>query len=232
MSHRDKLARVSDPSDVQVQAATTDSPDRLRALSDHRDKKVRVAVAFNPAAPKDLLETLVADKHHLVRYALAERADGLAWSVVLAADDPGVRAILAQRQDLDEATLEALLADPARTVRESVATSTQRPDVLARLARDTDHHVRATTATNLNIADDDLELLAADRVGQVRAVAAQNPRLGPESVTRLAADRSGNVRYFVLEAHPERLDLAEALKEDKESDIARLARNRLTADAR
>jgi hypothetical protein len=223
---------VSVPSNAQDEAAATDSPERLRALSEHRDKKVRVAVAFNPAAPKDLLETLVADKHHLVRYAVAERADGLAWSVALAADDLGVRGILAQRQDLDEATLEALLTDPARGVRESVGASTKRPDVLARLARDADHHVRATTATNLSIADDDLELLAADCVGQVRAVAAQNPRLSPETVTRLAADRSGNVRYFVLEAHPERLDLAEALKDDRESDIARLARSRLTPGAR
>jgi len=82
------------------------------------------------------------------------------------------------------------------------------------------------------LTDADLELLAADRVAQVRAVAAQSPRLSADTVTRLSADRSGHVRYFILEAHPERIDLAEVMQHDKESDIADLAWGRLPARLR
>ena len=188
-----------------------------------------MAVARNSATPVELLERLVGDKHHLVRFAVAERADPQAWRVALAAADPDVRVVLAQRQDLDDATLEALVADPDRGVRVSVAESSRRADLLARLARDADQHVRAATATNSATASDVMELLATDRTAQVRAVAAQSRRLIPRTVTRLAADRSSNVRYFVLSSHPDRLDLAEALKDDTASDIAYLARRRLMA---
>lgn len=109
-----------------------------------------------------------------------------------------------------------------------MAECTDRADVLARLVRDPDHHVRAATATRHSLLTDaDLELLAADRVAQVRAVAAQSRRLSADTVTRLSADRSGNVRYFILEAHPERIDLAEVMQHDKEPDIADLALLRL-----
>jgi len=209
------------------------SPSRLEELSTHRDKAVRAAVARNPAAPTGLLATLAADKHHLVRYGVAENPSSRAWAVALRAADPSVRVILAQRSDLDEGTLEQLVSAAEREVRVSVAESTDRVDVLARLVGDPDHQVRAATATRASLLTDaDLELLAADRVAQVRAVAAQSRRLSADTVTKLSVDRSGNVRYFILEAHPERIDLAEVMQHDKESDIADLARARLTARLR
>lgn len=211
-----------------VEAAATESASRQRELSTHRDKAVRAAVARDPSAPSDLLATLAADKHHLVRYAVAENPSPHAWKVALGAADAAVRVILAQRHDLDGETLERLITAPEREVRVSVVESTDRADVAKRLARDPDHHVRATVATRpelLSLAD--LELLAADKVAQVRAVAVQSRRLESDTVTRLAADRSGNVRYFTLETHPERLDLAQALKDDEEADIADLARRLL-----
>lgn len=216
-----------------VEAETTESGVRLRALSTHRDKAVRAAVARNPAAPTDLLETLVADKNYLVRFAVAENPSPRAWEVALGAADTDVRVILAQRDDLDDETLERLITAPERDVRRSVVESTDRADVARRLARDPDHHVRATVATRPELLSEaDLELLAADRVAQVRGVVVQSGRLSPATVSRLAADRSGNVRYFTLEAHPERLDLAQAMEHDEESDIADLAWLRLPARLR
>lgn len=216
-----------------VEAEATASGSRLRELSTHRDKAVRAAVARNPSAPTHLLERLAADKHHLVRFAVAENPSPRAWEVALEAADADVRVILAQRRDLDGETLERLITAPERAVRESVVESTDRADVVRRLARDPDHHVRATVATRPELLSDaDLELLAADKVAQVRAVAVQSRRLSPTTLTRLAADRSGNVRYFTLEAHPERLDLAEAMEHDKEPDIADLAWLRLPARLR
>lgn len=207
-----------------VESAPTRSARRLRELSTHRDKTVRAAVARDPSAPTDLLATLVADKHHLVRYAVAENPSPHAWTVALGAPDADVRVILAQRGDVDGETLERLIQAPEREVRVSVVASTDRADVATRLARDPDQHVRAAVATRPELLSSvDLELLAADTAAQVRAVAVQSRRLSSNTVTRLAGDRSGNVRYFTLEAHPERLDLARALKDDNEADIADLA---------
>lgn len=214
--------------EATVEAEATESASRLRELSTHRDKAVRAAVARNPSAPTDLLATLAADKHHLVRYAVAENPSPHAWKVALGAADDDVRVILAQRHDLDDETLERLITAPERGVRVSVVESTDRADVAKRLARDPDHRVRATVATRPELLSAaDLELVAADKVAQVRAVAVQSRRLNSDTVTRLAADRSGNVRYFTLETHPERRDLAQALKDDKEADIADLARRLL-----
>jgi hypothetical protein len=63
----------------------------------------------NPATPTPVLERLVADKHHLPRYGVAQNSDARSWEIALQAHDPDVRVILAQRQDLDERTLQRLL---------------------------------------------------------------------------------------------------------------------------
>jgi hypothetical protein len=139
---------VADEGGAYEEATTTDAPHRLRAFSQHRDKKVRAAVALNPAAPTELLREPVRDKHHLVRYAVASRADRDACRIALAADDPDVRVILAQHPDLDDETWEALITDPTRPVRESLATSSRRPDVISRLSHDADQHVRACAVLN------------------------------------------------------------------------------------
>jgi hypothetical protein len=208
-----------------AEAQTTASLERLTALSTHRDKAVRAGVARNPSAPASLLSVLAADKHHLVRYGVAENPSPHAWAVAMRAADPDVRVMLAQRSDLDEATLEALICAPERKVRESLAASTKEPAVLARLARDAHPNVRATTATRPTLlVPDDLELLASDRIAQVRGVVVQSGLLQYDTVTRLGADRSANVRYFTLETHPERHDIANSLIDDEDPDIAKLAR--------
>lgn len=207
------------------EAESTGDATRMSELAEHRDRAVRAAVARNPSAPNELLERLVADKNFFVRFAVARNPSPVAWQVAMRAPYTDVRVILAQRQDLDEQTLERLVAAPEAAVRISVAESTERSDVLHRLARDPEKRVRAAAATRPELlSDDDLELLAADKTAQVRAVVVQSGRLSDQTVTRLAADRSAYVRYFTLEAHPERVDLAERLQEDKESDIAGLAR--------
>lgn len=214
----------------QNQARTATSRERLTELSRHRDKAVRTAVASNPACPPDLLQILVADKHHLVRFAVAQRDDSTGWRIALEAADPYVREILAQHPDLDDDTLDALLADPERKVRESLATSTRRPDILERLSRDDNKDVRASTALNDALADETLKRLATDPIAQVRACVAQRLRLDHDDVSRLARDRSANVRYFILETHPERLDIAQELVRDGDRDIRQLAMRLLSRD--
>ena len=218
---------MTSTNELVAEATTTHSRARLRELSGHRDKAVRAAVAQNPATPDQTLEALVGDKHHLARYGVAENPRAGAWLVALAAKDPGVRVMLAQRQDIDEEIVEALANDPERTVRESLAWSSKRRGVLRRLSRDADSRVRGTTALNPALAEDDLEILARDRVANVRACAAQSTRLKPETVLRLATDRSYMPRYEILLSHPGHRQIAEILQDDANSLVAHLAKGRL-----
>lgn len=218
---------MTSANELAVEAATTHSPARLQDLSVHRDKAVRAAVARNPATPDRTLEALAGDKHHLPRYGVAENPRAGAWLVALGAEDPGVRIVLAQRQDLDENVVEALAKDPDREVRESLARSSKNRHVLTRLSRDTHPHVRATTALNPALGEDDLENLARDRVANVRACAAHSARLRPETVLELAADRSYMPRYEILRSHPGHRRIAEMLQDDPNSLVAHLARGRL-----
>lgn len=211
-------------SEKQVAEAST-SGTRLAELSGHRDKAVRTAVAKNPSTPTDVLERLVADKHHLPRYGVAENPDPRAWKVALRAHDPGVRVMLAQRQDLDERTLQTLRKDPDHKVRDSLATSSRRPDVIAEMVRDEHAVVRSTAALSKVLTQEDLELLARDPDANVRSTAAQSRRLSAETVLRLARDRSYMVRYELLWARPERVDIAEMLRNDKDRLVADLAQD-------
>ena len=120
---------MSSESRVSEASSSSTSHSRLNELSEHRDKAVRTAVAQNPATPTEVLERLVADKNHLPRYGVAQNPAPRAWQVALRAHDSGVRVILAQRQDLDERTVQTLMRDPDFRVRDSVATSSLRPEV-------------------------------------------------------------------------------------------------------
>jgi hypothetical protein len=212
---------------IVKEAASSQSPARLEILSTHRDKAVRAAVAQNPATPTPVLLALLGDKHFLPRYGVAENPDPRAWAVALQASDSGVRVMLAQRQDLDARTIQVVLGDAEREVRQSLAWSTKHMAVLARLARDEHKLVRADAALNGALSEDDLELLPRDRVANVRACAAQSTRLRPETVLRLAQDRSYMPRYEILLAPPDRRDVAEFLQHDTNALVAHLARGRL-----
>jgi hypothetical protein len=182
-------------------------------------------VAKNPSTPAEVLERLAADKHHLPRCGVAENPDPRAWHVALRAPDAGARVVLAQRQDLDEPALLMLMSDPDCEVRQSLATSNRRPEVIARLARDEDARVRATAALNEVLNEEDLEVLTRDADANVRATAAQSRRLSHEAVQRLGQDRSHKVRYELLWARPERVDLAEMLIDDEMPIVADLAQD-------
>lgn len=207
-----------------AEASSESTPgSRLVELTAHRDKAVRASVAKNPNTPTAVLERLAADKHHLPRYGVAENPEPRAWQIALEARDSGVRVILAQRQDLDGETLRALLDDPDHRVRRSLAVSSRRPEVIAELVRDRHANVRSASALSKVLSQKDLELLARDADANVRATAAQSRRLSEETVQHLVRDRSYMVRYELLWARPERVDIAQALRHDKEPIVADLA---------
>lgn len=192
MSWQQELARET--------AATRDQ-DRLRELSTHRLTAVREAVGANPASPPDVLAALVEDPHHRPQYAVANNPSAAAVRAALHASGPSVRRILAGRRDLDEATYEALWHDPDRAVQDSLVTSTDRPELVARATRSDNHHIRGAAACHDLCTDEDFERLSRDPDHRVRGwVTTCSWRLTPEMVERLRRDPSKEVRWG-LAAH-------------------------------
>lgn len=217
--------------DLAHEGRTSHDEARLRELSTHRVTAVRAAVAANPAAPPDILAKLVEDRHHLPRYAVAENPSPAAIQLALSASRSDVRVILAQRHDLDDDIYEILFADPSREVRESLGTSTDRPQWVSRFARSDERALRAIAACHPLCGWEDFERLSRDPDNRVRAVvASMTGRLSEDMVQRLVRDRSTNVRWHVLTHHPDRRDIAESLVEDPDTMNASQARDQLDAD--
>src|SRR5512137_1831235 len=70
-------------------------------------------------------------------------------------------------------------------------------EVLFRLSRSMDWHIRKKVVWNPATSEDILEYLAADPVQWVREAVANSPRISTEILVRLAGDRSGFVRAAV-----------------------------------
>ena len=217
--------------DALVREASSSSDEaRLRELRTHRLTAVRTAVAKNPHTPVDVLVVLVADRHHLPRYGVAENPAPDAVQVALQAADSSVRVILAQRTDLDEGTYEVLMSDPDAEVRCSLVWSTHRSDLIERLATDRHYNVRAAVPHRELCPDHVIETLSRDPDNRVRASVASTDRLTDEMILRLVHDRSANVRWHLLTHHVERRDIAEVLASDTDEMNASQARHQLHPD--
>jgi hypothetical protein len=214
-----------------AEAAASSDVSVLRELSHHRFTAVREAVALNPATPFDVLTELAADRHHLPRYGVAGNEGPHAVAVALAAEDPGVRVILAQRRDLDSDTYDALVGDEHHEVRVALAERTDRIDLIERLAEDSHHDVRSVAANSDVCPPALVGQLSQDRDNRVRAAVSSRPDLPEEVLQRLLADSSANVRWWLLVNHPDRRDIAEVLAEDTDEMNASQARTQLSWDA-
>lgn len=225
------MLRMPTTQDLVREASTSQDEARLRELSVHRFTAVRSAVAGNPATHPDVLARLVEDRHHLPRYAVTSNPSPSTVPLALSATRSDVRVILAQRHDLDDDIYEILFNDPDREVRESLAWSTDRPDLVARFSRSDERRLRAIAACRDLCTDEDFERLSHDPDNQVRAtVAGQTGRLTEDMVQALARDRSANVRWHVLTHHPGRRDIAELLANDPDTMNASQARGQLAWD--
>ncbi|MSZ78343.1 MAG: hypothetical protein F2667_14655, partial [Actinobacteria bacterium] len=212
---------------LAAEAGTTCDRARLQALSVHRLTAVRAAVARNPHASRALLVELARDRHHLVRYAVAQNRGPFAEQVALGAADRSVRVILAQRRDLDASTYESLVVDSAHEVREAVVASSRSPDLVVRLAADPHPGVRSVVAHHDLCPDELIDVLSRDRDARVRGSVASTRRLSEEMIARLLVDRSAAVRWNLLTHHPGRRDIAEALAADPDELTAVQARHQL-----
>lgn len=209
------------PLDLAALAALSTDPDELRELSTNRFTAVRAAVATNAATPDDVLEALVADRHHRPRYGVADNLKLSAVAIAMGAADSWVRAILARRHDLPAEVRCRLLADPEREVRRSVARSTLDEEVLRALARDPDHLVRSTLAGITLTPDDVIERLSCDPDRTVRCSVVTSYRSSEEQLQRFLRDPSSAVRDCVVHYYSRRPDVLAALEDDPHPDISR-----------
>lgn len=207
--------------DIAALAALSTDPDELRDLSGSRFTAVRAAVATNAATPDDVLEVLVADRHHRPRYGVAENLKPSAVDIAMRAPDSWVRAILARRHDLPADVQQRLLVDPEREVRGSVARSTRDEDVLRTLAHDHDSLVRSVLASLRLTPDDVIEALSRDADRTVRCSVVTSYRASEDQLQRLLRDKSSAVRDCVVHWYSRRADVLAALEDDPHPDISR-----------
>lgn len=199
----------------------------LSELASDRSPKVRGAVARNPSASVEVLDSLVNDERWEVRFAVAENPSPQAIRLAVGSSDPDVRGRAAQRDDLDAASIERLLEDSVHTVRERMGEVTRDIRAVSALARDPHPAVRSTILLNPVLGKADAEMLARDPIARVRATAAGSRRLDVVALGVMAEDRSVQVRWSVLVNNPERLDLARKLQHDSNETIADRARAQL-----
>ena len=206
--------------DQAAVAKQTTDPDELRALASSRFTAVRAAVAQNGATPDEVLKVLAEDRHHLPRFAIANNPKPSASALALRATDNSVRRVLAQRQDLPAAVIQALLQDPERDVRRGLGWSTRDEGVLRSLAADADSHVRSVVPFNAVTPDDLIDTLSRDPDRGVRCSVVTSYRASEEQLQRLLRDKSSLVRYWVLQYYSRRPDILAALDHDPDSEIA------------
>lgn len=153
--------------------------------------------------------------------------------------------------DLSPADTETIQASSDTwQIRHRIAQETQRPSVLARLARDPDSDVREAVASNPEVAADTQLVLARDADSDVRELLAANPRLTDDALSVLLDDSDSDVAEVLavrgdlpltalqaLAAHDYwrvrqtiakrpglPLALAQVLARDSDSDVARHAK--------
>jgi uncharacterized protein DUF2330 len=232
-----------------------DDQEQRRAAKDP-EPRVRQALAKNPTIQPAVLETLAADPDGRVRTAAAQNSQLPALLLEKMASDPvdTVRAGAAGNHAAPRQLLAKLARDPAADVRRVAAANLKTsPESLAGLAKDSEQFVRYAVAKNLRTPPALLDELARDSDEDVRravavrqdtpaatlrkmadgaseglaTVLAGNPRSPPDLLRKLAGHSSFHVRYRLAENPSIPEDLLRQLSQDKESNVARKAKQQL-----
>ena len=218
--------------DLEISACDRATPEAaLRQLAGHHSERVRAAVALNPAAPTDLLLTLVQAPSNWVAGLAASHpaADRSVWEAAFARGGRVLIDLVAVPWlDLDLAAAAAATGDAE--VREPLASHTARRALLVQLAGDADPKVRAGVARN-RFAGELWTTLAKDPQRQVRAAVAGNPYAPDELMTIFATDRSADVRWVAASTHPHNPQVVAAFIDDLDPIVADHARQHLRAPA-
>jgi Leucine rich repeat variant len=211
------VAAISRSSDVEIACevagrAETDAS-ILIELARINDDTVRTALAVRADRPTGLVARLLDQRADLA--SLAERLLDARHIVLASADRtdqvdttdltdlfehaPWLRSILIEADVLPFDLLEFAANAPEWIARQKAARSLgASPLLLARLAADSDHDVRAAVAANANTSHDVVDQLASDSNAMVRLTAVQRPEVAAGLIERLAVDNDDSVRAFAL----------------------------------
>lgn len=258
---RARLARDPSPL-VRVAAVRWWLHDRAqRRAAKDPEPKVRQALAGNPTIQPAVLETLAADPDRRVRAAAARNARLPAPLFKKMASDSVfiVRAGAARNRTAPPQLLAKLAKDPAADVRWAVARNLKTPpESLAGLAKDSEGFVRNAVAWNPRTPPALLDDLAGDKYEDVRRTVAvrqdakaatlrrmahgageklaillaANPGAPPDLLRKLAGHSAFRVRYSLAGNPSTPEDLLRQLSRDKESNVARKAKQQLVRRGR
>jgi hypothetical protein len=149
----------------------------LRKLAAEGDERLRVAVAFNPTAPRDLVREVFA----------GDRAHVLAWWPQRSLRGDAVMQALARDPRCPLAVREELLALGNRAIRILLAANPATPgSMLRELARTTDHDLLFRVASHPRTPADVLGRIADVEVGLLRTAVARHPATPRDILQRLA----------------------------------------------
>ena len=170
--------------------------DILRDLAQHKEVRVRQAVARHPRTPDEVLLQLLQDKKLEVRYSLIKRThmSSTLLAHLVASSDPYLRQAVVRHSQLEEHIIEKLTQDTDVIVRAAVAARHGLSEQsYNQLALDKYDQVRIALARNVKTPQHILLSLAGDREGVVRQAAAQNPTLPEEAFFHLAEDPDDDI---------------------------------------
>ncbi|MGC5019085.1 hypothetical protein [Micromonospora sp. DT47] len=202
------------------------SAEQLAVLAGHKQVRVRVSVASDPAAAPELLAKLASDPSRSVRRVVASRPDTTAEALRGFVSDPDrqTREALAANPGCPKDTLVSLLVDPHWSVRWAVVDNPGADvDVRRAICQSRDKDMRFILAQMLGLEDEivallqhdasvevrtalaeqtdsrtALDTLLADPAPRVRAQAGMNPHTTADQRRRLVRDPAWEVRNSVV----------------------------------
>jgi len=193
----------SAPLEIQRQLAKDNrlNIEALSYLSVSHDKAVRCGIAANLASPSVIVKRLLNDESHLVKRALATRADLSTASIkrLMIDKDYWVRQWLARNLIVSRKVLESFTTDSHADVRRAVARNKRcSTRLLAVLANDENAWVRSAVAYQKNATKRLLEVLANDADVDVLSGVANNSRTPQWILQKLITSAEADIRRAVI----------------------------------
>lgn len=193
----------SAPLEIQRQLAKDNrlNIEALSYLSVSHDKAVRCGIAANLASPSVIVKRLLNDESHLVKRALATRADLSTASIkrLMIDKDHWVRQWLARNLMVSRKVLESFTTDSHADVRRAVARNKRcSTRLLAVLANDENAWVRSAVAYQKNATKRLLEVLANDADVDVLSGVANNSRTPQWILQKFIASPEADIRRAVI----------------------------------